>query len=1189
MAANQLAGAPAEMLAALLDEVDDALLAFDGALRLQACNRAATRLLACSPGQDARQALAALGPEAVRWAGGSSGPQAPSLALALPAGRHARLAWRTVAGGACLRVQLGAAATGSLPGRSAAPGAASGDSLRLLWRSPFPALLQDARHRLVDVNDAYCAFSGRKREGLIGRDPVELEPAADREAQLAARTLPPVPGVPGSTQRLIDGAGRERRFCATVLPLGLDDGRPLRLSVLQELPPASVGAAAQGTGPAEGAQWFDLCPSGMLVYDETGAVLRSNAAFEGLAGPPPERLQDAMPGLQSLLGWAGTAPVAGLQPGFAALDTRAVLAGGRATLQLGARLTAYTAEPGRRRVLAVVEDRSAEAERDLAHHELAALMDAAGIGVATLDSEHGWLQPPRAAATPGAGTGGRGHALQGIVRELVEPDSLPEYERLQGALRRGERAEARYAVRHPELGARWLLTRVEPASFAGGRSATSVVTLDVTDQERAQRRNEQLLRELSTILDGSPAGIASLRGDKLLRCNRHFERLLGVAEGSASGATLAALLGGQPDSSALVQQIAAALDAGRPFEAELPWHDPGQPEVWYSLSVRRADAAGDPPEAVAVLTDITRLKAQQRDLEALLRERELMFSLSEVGIVYRRSGRIERANQAMAELTGYAAPELGALDESALYENPRECVAFEARIDAALRQQGRFIGERRLRRRDRRLVWVQVAVRPVDGNDLGAGTIASYFDVDERHRAREALLKQAERTRAILDSVLVGIVTVRDGGIEWMNRSARRMFAGELADFVGEPIGTVATPDAGHPLRRTDWLARLDEGRAETFECRLQARDGREFWVVGNAVATDGDDSDDSGRQLTFALLDIERRRQAEIRIAQAQQSLQRVIETAPAAIALFDGAQLELLQMNQTAARLFGVEGATGAALHEVLQAAGADGEVVHRELRREGADGVRIWDARVVSLPPAAEGGGSQRLLVASDVTEQRAADERRLQEAIAQREALVREVHHRIKNNLQGVAGLLQQNAARHAEVAPMLTEAVAQVQAIAQVFGLQVGGDGPLAVSAVVESIAQSVQRTFGRSVRCERADDSVLDFVLPEAESIPVALTLNELMTNAVKHGSDEVCCRLEPLADGGEGVVITITSRATLPPDFTLDRVPAGVTGLGLVRALLPRRAATLAIEQRGDAVAACVVLRAPGVRRAGA
>jgi two-component sensor histidine kinase len=53
---------------------------------------------------------------------------------------------------------------------------------------------------------------------------------------------------------------------------------------------------------------------------------------------------------------------------------------------------------------------------------------------------------------------------------------------------------------------------------------------------------------------------------------------------------------------------------------------------------------------------------------------------------------------------------------------------------------------------------------------------------------------------------------------------------------------------------------------------------------------------------------------------------------------------------------------------------------------------------------------------LLVASDVTEQRAAEQARFEAAISQREMLVKEVHHRIKNNLQGVAGLLQQTPAQ-----------------------------------------------------------------------------------------------------------------------------------------------------------------------------
>ena len=438
----------------------------------------------------------------------------------------------------------------------------------------------------------------------------------------------------------------------------------------------------------------------------------------------------------------------------------------------------------------------------------------------------------------------------------------------------------------------WSRVRAMPAGC-------TVVTVDVTEQESAQRQSQQWLRELTTILDGTTAGIAYLRGAMLVRCNRRFEAMLGMAAGAAAGATTSDLFGRFP-------QALAALQAGQSFESELalPSTADAPRPAWYSLSVRRAESSPGENEAVAVLTDISRLKSQQAELEALLRERELMFSLSDVGIVYLRGARIERANQAMSVLTGYADLELMALDAAELAADAGEHRRHVQEEQQALGQTGRYQGERRLRRRDGSLIWVQVAQRLVDEADASAGRICSYVDVDERHRARQSLLLQAQRTRAILDSVLVGIVTVGDGGIEWMNRSARRMFAGDLADFVGEPISTVATPEADHPLRRTHYLYTLTEGRAETFECRLKARDGREFWVVGNAVVT-GRES--TGRQITFALLDIERRRQAEVSIAQAQASLQRIIETAPLAIALFDARTQRVLQLNQMAAAFFG------------------------------------------------------------------------------------------------------------------------------------------------------------------------------------------------------------------------------------------------------------------------------------------
>lgn len=1081
-----------------------------------------------------------------------------------------------------------------------------GPLLVSFWRSAFPVTLQDLRHRLVAVNDAYVAFAGRSRSELLGRDPAELMPDEDRVLQQAATEAEAT--VPGSghkllERRIVDGAGHERWYRAADSRITDALGRSLQLSVLQDVTAEHHAREQVDRSLRELEQWFALSPVGMLMFDGHGLLVRSNPAFEALVGRVPVALPDADPALCALLGWTEAGPDEALQPQAAAIERWGSLADGQGRRrQLRARVRAIEPSPGHRRYLAVIEDRSAEDERDLAQLEIGALMNTAGVGVATFEPSRGWL--PR----PGGKGGGKPRgdaALQGISRELVEPSSLPDYERLQRALKRGEGAEVRYAVRHPELGLRWLLTRVQPGQLGSGRNTTSVVTLDVTEQQQAERRNEELLRELTTILDGTSAGIAYLRGTVLVRCNQRFERMLGLAGGRAAGLTLAELFAAHEALQPVLQGMEATLQEGQAFETEFRLvHPLTQVAAWYSLSLRRADATGgaegEAAEVVAVLTDISRLKSQQAELETLLNERELMFSLSEVGIAWLRGDRIERANDAFAALSGYTPQELAVLDQAELFEDRSAWQQYRNHDLPLLDEQGRHVGERRLRRKDGSLLWVQASLRRVDPADPSAGLICSFVNVDERHRARKLLVRQADRTRAILDSVLVGIVTVGPAGIEWMNRSARRMFGGELADFYGQPIAVVATDDEHHPFRRTHYLHALQDGQAESFECLLCARDGREFLVVGNVVATGADGA--SGRQLTFALLDIERRREAEQRIARAQSRLQRIIETAPLAIALHDARTLRVLQLNQMAASFFGrpLEAAVGEGLPallapEVAAQVGADmaealqrTEVTRREYRLPGADGsLRSWDARYVTIAATPDAEPEQLLMVASDVTEQRAAEAARFEAAIAQREMLVKEVHHRIKNNLQGVAGLMQQVALRRPEVAPVIAEAIGQVQAIAHVYGLQVGAGGPLRVKSVLESITGSVQRMFGRPIVFSTQGPAPEGWALPEAESIPLALTVNELLTNAVKHSRDgEVRCTLVASATQ---VAIEVVNRGQLPAGFELARVPGGVSGLGLVRALLPRRSATLTLQPGADtdglSVVATVTLVPPGVQ----
>ncbi len=707
---------------------------------------------------------------------------------------------------------------------------------------------------------------------------------------------------------------------------------------------------------------LDGVSDAVVVFDSAAHILYVNAAAQqalgAATGAPLSRLEPALG--EPALGWIRSV-LDGGHRGAATSESSCevrLAQGHRVTLKLSPldfQRWALSAAPlsggeGERRS-GNPDELSTADERDIARLHLAALVDSAGVGLATYHESLGWLRtmPDAQATGPGAQPRRNVDALQSIGRDVVEASSLPEYERLQQALRRGEQIEVRYAVRHPDVGVRWLMTRVEPGRLASGDRVMSVVTLDMTEPEQARERSEQLLA------------------------------------------------------------------------------------------------------------------------------------------------------------------------------------------------------------------------------------------------------RQAEHTRAILDSVLVGIVTVVGAGIEWMNRSARRMFGGELSDFLGQPLAVVATPEASHPFRHDYSTRGLPDGQATTFECRIRARDGREFWVVGNVVATVGE----SGPvQLTYALLDIDRRRQAEAKSAQSQASLQRIIESAPLAISLCDARTLQVIQINQIAAVTLGrsVADCLGRSFDELvpapaaqqrradMQAALAAGDVTRREYRSVDAHGEHHWDARYLPLRTGTDAAPDQLLLVATDVTEQRAAERDRLAAAVAQRDMLVKEVHHRIKNNLQGVAALLQQVAQRRPEVASAIAEAVGQVQAIANVYGLQVSPTQPVCAERVVAAIIAAVQRNAARRIELAMTGDETLRWALPEAESIPLALCLNELLSNAVKHAeSGDIVCTLE-LAPAQ--VRLAIANPGRLPQGFELERVRSGVSGLGLVRALLPRRSAALSLTHDNGLVVATVTLMAPVVVR---
>ncbi|MBC7203317.1 MAG: PAS domain-containing protein, partial [Pusillimonas sp.] len=193
--------------------------------------------------------------------------------------------------------------------------------------------------------------------------------------------------------------------------------------------------------------------------------------------------------------------------------------------------------------------------------------------------------------------------------------------------------------------------------------------------------------------------------------------------------------------------------------------------------------------------------------------------------------------------------------------------------------------------------------------------------------------------------------------------------------------------------------------------------------------------------------------------------------------------------------------------------------------------------------------------------------------------QRHVLIREVHHRIKNSLQGVAGMLRQHAHTEPLAAPILEKAIAQVRTIAVVHGLEGKAlYNEVVLCEMVPSIVHMVQELVLPQGPAFEIIVNVPERIrVCEQERVPVALILNELILNAAKYFSrsgetHELKISVVWHAEL-ECARIAITNPGCLPADFNFENETATGTGLALVKSLLPTQGATLNFANRNGYV----------------
>ena len=204
-----------------------------------------------------------------------------------------------------------------------------------------------------------------------------------------------------------------------------------------------------------------------------------------------------------------------------------------------------------------------------------------------------------------------------------------------------------------------------------------------------------------------------------------------------------------------------------------------------------------------------------------------------------------------------------------------------------------------------------------------------------------------------------------------------------------------------------------------------------------------------------------------------------------------------------------------------------------------------------------PIMEGGSLlRRVVIVSDVTEVRKKDKE-----ILIKSAVIQEIHHRVKNNLQTIASLLrlQSRRTKNPEVKAALRESVNRILSISVVheFLSQQGGEH-IDVVEVTRNILRLVAQNMLDSEFELETRFTGTTIVLPSQQASNLALVVNELILNSIEHafeGRSQGLIGLDIRRNADSYVLDLYDDGSGVPEGFDISRAKS--LGLQIVRTLI--------------------------------